>query len=168
MGGGGLRICRQAKRALRTKSDIGAYSMHVLLLPGPSHHVRRESAIRFGFSFAARLAFKEERLTDDRLQSVGAKWFGNQEGRLGRRPSQEPFRVVGNDNDRHREMAEDLIYCIETRTAVSELYIGENKTRPCTLGGFDGFAMGACDRNDSVSKLLHQSLQGDRNPWLIL
>jgi hypothetical protein len=30
MGGGGLRTCRQAKRAIRTKSDLGAFSMHIL------------------------------------------------------------------------------------------------------------------------------------------
>jgi hypothetical protein len=85
MGGGGLRTCRQAKRAIRTKSDLGAFSMHIL--PGPSHHVRRESTVHFGFDSAVCLAIKEQRLTDDRLQSVVGKWFGNQESRLGRRPS---------------------------------------------------------------------------------
>ena len=103
--------------------------MHIL--PGPSQYIRRESDIHFGFAAAVCLAIKEKRLTDDRFQTVGAKWLSNEESWLERRASQEPFWVVGDDNDRHREIAENLVDCVETRTAVSELYIGEDKTRPC-------------------------------------
>src|SRR5262249_20754999 len=62
---------------------FGRISMH----PGPSHDLGRLSAVPSGFCSSVCFAIEEERLADDRLQSVDAKWFGDQERRLGRRTS---------------------------------------------------------------------------------
>jgi hypothetical protein len=67
----------------------------------------------------------------------------NEEGWLRPRAGQEPLRIARNENDRHREIAEDLVDRFETRAAVGELNIGEDKPRPFAPGGFDGFAMRA-------------------------
>src|SRR6185437_2157390 len=73
-----------------------------------------------------------------------------------------------NENYRHFERAQHFVYCIEPRTAVSELYVGKDDSRPLSFGKRHGFAMCSGDSQHAMSETLDQPLEIKGDESLIL
>ena len=63
------------------------------------------------------------------------------------------MKITGTSND-----AEQLVDSVEAGTAVGELDIGEDQSRPLLLGQRHRFGMGAGDADDLVAEALDQRL----------
>ena len=87
------------------------------------------------------VALKEQCLAQYRRHRGRLEWFGNEERRLWPLASQETLRIGGNEYDRHFEGAQHLIHRIKARTAVSELNVSEDYSRPLCFREGHGFRM---------------------------
>ena len=112
---------------------------------------RRPRTIRLGDAAAQ---VEEQRLADHRLQRVRLKWFADEEGRLGLRTCEQPFRKGGDEDDRHREYLQELVHRIEPGTAVRQLDIRKHQTGARLPHGLDRLPLRSRHPDDAMTETL--------------
>ena len=76
------------------------------------------------------VAFEEQSLAYQGRKRRRLIRLGHQEGRLGSIAGQIALRIGGDEDHRHLEQIEEVIDGIEAGTAVGELDVGEDQSRP--------------------------------------
>src|SRR5262249_40629064 len=101
-----------------------------------------------------------------RRSRVGTVWRSGR--RLRPLPSEEALRIGGDEDHRHLELVKQFIDCVEARTAVGELDIGEDQSWLLRLGYGDGLRMRTGDADHAMAEALGQALEIERDEGLVL
>ena len=85
--------------------------------------------------------------------------FGHQECRFRALTSQEAFGVGGDKNYRYFKGAQKVIYGVQSRTAIGQLDICENQSRPFPLRNLECLIARPSHPDDAMAKTFHEALE---------
>ena len=96
---------------------------------------------------------EKQGLAHDGLDRLGLERLGNQESRFRPLAGQQHFRIGGDENDRHAEIRQNFIHCVQARAAVLELDIAKHQPWSFDTNQSHRLGMGASGANRNMSEI---------------
>src|SRR3954467_15819147 len=111
---------------------------------------------------------EEQRLADSRLYGLRQERLGDQIGGFWPFPSQQLFRIGGDEDHRNVEGRQDLADRVNAAAAFAQIDIRQHQAGTLGFGLGHGVVLGGGDGYDPVAELRDQVFQIQRNDRFVL